>query len=103
MPQLHVIAGGSFNVLSIVSQLRSSDSRLARIRSIEDAANTLTVGSRIGRHPLKRWPPDWAQRKGETFNSVGAVGISAAVLGGMRRSVSRHSALTGARKRDGFE
>jgi hypothetical protein len=35
--QLHVIAGGSFDVLSIVSQLRSSDSRLARTPSIEDA------------------------------------------------------------------
>jgi hypothetical protein len=59
--QLHVIAGGSFNVLSIVSQLRSSDSHPARIRSIEDAANTSTVGSRISGHVLKRWPRDWAQ------------------------------------------
>jgi hypothetical protein len=50
VPQLHVIAGGSFNVLSIGSQRPSSDSRLARIRTIEDAANTSTVGRRIGRH-----------------------------------------------------
>jgi hypothetical protein len=61
VPQLRVIAGGSFNVLSVVIQLRSSDSRLARIRSIEDAANTSTVGSRIGRYALKRRPRDWAQ------------------------------------------
>jgi hypothetical protein len=85
VPQLHVIAGGSFNVLSVMIQLRSSDSRLARIRSIEDAANTSTVGSRIGRRAFKQWPRDWAQRKSGDVQLRWCGWHLCGVLGGMRR------------------